>query len=185
LGVSAPSAVAPVAAAPVVEAAAAAVPVAEVPVAAAVSSVAATAGPSPIPVAAASAASDEVDPWPALFKIEFFTAIIAAAFLALLALAGPAPLFEPASGVVDPSKAPWYLLWMQQLFAWLHPQVVGFYLPLLVLVGLFAVPFIEDSREDRRVGLLVFGIFTLVLVVLTILGFASRSSGFGYPWIVG
>lgn len=143
--------------------------------------------PVAAPVAVEDIQSDEVDPWPALFKIEFLTAIISAAFLVLLALAAPAPLFEPASGVVDPSKAPWYLLWMEQLLAWLHPQVAGFYIPLLILVGLLAVPFIDrtTNREDRRVGLLVFGIFVLALVVLTILGFIARTSGFGYPWIAG
>lgn len=190
LGVSAPAAEqAPVAAAPqpvapVVEAPAA-------PVAAAPSEAPATLEPAGVaaePQVAslpAAAGSDEVDPWPALFRIEFFTAIISAVFLVLLALAGPAPLFEPASGVVDPSKAPWYLLWMQQLLAWLQPQVAAFFIPLLIIVGLFAVPFIDRStnREGRRVGLLVFGFFVLALVVLTILGFISRASGFGYPWL--
>ena len=143
--------------------------------------------PEAAPAAVEDIRPEEVDLWPALFKIEFFTAIISAVFLVLLALAAPAPLFEPASGVVDPSKAPWYLLWMQQLLAWLHPQVAGFYVPLLILVGLFAIPFIDHAtdREDRRVGLLVFGIFVLALAVLTILGFIARTSGFGYPWIIG
>ncbi|NOY56377.1 MAG: hypothetical protein GXP34_10385 [Actinobacteria bacterium] len=139
------------------------------------------------PVAAEDIQSDHVDPWPALFKIELFAAGVLAAFLVLLALAAPAPLFEPASGVVDPSKVPWYLLWIQQLLAWLHPQVAGFYVPMLILVGLLAIPFIDrtTNQEDRRVGLLVFGIFVLALVVLTILGFIARTSGFGYPWIAG
>ena len=188
LGVSAPAAeqapvaAAPQPAAPVVETPAAPVAPSEVPVTVEPAGVVAEPQAASLP---AAAGSDEVDPWPALFRIELFTAIISAVFLALLALAGPAPLFEPASGVVDPSKAPWYLLWMQQLLAWLQPQVAAFFIPLVIIVGLFAVPFIDRStdREGRRVGLLVFGFFVLALVVLTILGFISRASGFGYPWL--
>jgi len=189
LGVAAPAPAAPAAPAPVDVPTAAAAPVpAEVPPVAAAPVVAGTiAAPADLvaeaPVPASEA--DEVDPWPALFKIEFFTAILSAVFLVLLALAGPAPLFEPASGAVDPSKAPWYLLWLQQLLAWLQPQVAAFYLPLLIIVGLFAAPFVDraSDRAGRRVGILVFGFFVLALVVLTIVGFASRTTGFGYPWI--
>ncbi|GBD84770.1 hypothetical protein BMS3Abin02_01164 [bacterium BMS3Abin02] len=190
LGGAAPAEAVP-AAAPSTAAAVAREPVSE-PAASAVVPEAAVEGVSApatevTPAAAEDIQPEEVDLLPALFKIEFFAAIVSAVFLVLLALAAPAPLFAPASGVVDPSKAPWYLLWIQQLLAWLHPQVAGFYVPLLILVGLFAIPFIDHStnREDRRVGLLVFGIFVLALIVLTILGFIARTSGFGYPWIVG
>jgi hypothetical protein len=185
----------PVAAVPVaasVSEAAPAVPVAEaVPVAASVPE----AAPAAVPGAGSPAAgiptdaeavvpAGEVDAWPALFKIELVTAAVAFVFLVLLALAGPAPLFAPAGATVDPSKAPWYLLWLEQLLAWLPSQVAGFFVPLLLVAGAVAVPFVDPEKRtgSRRLVVMVFGLFVLTLVVLTLIGFASRSSGFGWPW---
>jgi hypothetical protein len=130
--------------------------------------------------------SDVVNAWPALFRIELVTAVLAAVILTLLSLAGPAPLLAQAGEVVDPSKAPWYLVWMEQLFAWLPLGIAGFFVPLLVIVGLFAVPFVDKNPDEgpssRKLALVLFGIFALAMLVLTLIGLASRSSGFGWPW---
>jgi hypothetical protein len=121
-----------------------------------------------------------------LYRVELVTAVISAVILALLALAGPAPVFRQAGGAADPSKIPWYLVWVAQLFAWMPRDAAGFFAPLLVIVGLFAVPFVdrnpESSASHRRFAIALFGIFVMVLVVLTVIGLINRPGGFGWPW---
>jgi hypothetical protein len=121
-----------------------------------------------------------------LYRVELVTAVISAVILALLALAGPAPVFRQAGGSADPSKIPWYLVWVAQLFAWMPRDAAGFFAPLLVIIGLFAVPFVDRNPDStpshRRFAIALFGVFVAVLVVLTVIGLISRPGGFGWPW---
>jgi len=121
-----------------------------------------------------------------LYRVELVTAVISAIILALLALAGPAPVFRQAGGAADPSRIPWYLVWVAQLFAWMPRDTAGFFAPLLVIIGLFAVPFVDRNPESnpshRRFAIALFGIFMAALLVLTVIGLINRPGGFGWPW---
>jgi len=121
-----------------------------------------------------------------LYRVELVTAVISAVILALLALAGPAPVFRQAGGAADPSKIPWYLVWVAQLFAWMPRDAAGFFAPLLVIVGLFAIPFVDKNPSShtshRRFAIALFGIFAAALAVLTVIGLINRPGGFGWPW---
>jgi hypothetical protein len=121
-----------------------------------------------------------------LYRVELATAVVSAVILALLALAGPAPVFRQAGGAADPSKIPWYLVWVAQLLAWIPREAAGFFAPLLVIVGLFAVPFVDRTTgtkvSSRRFALALFGIFVTALLVLTVIGLINRPGGFGWPW---
>jgi len=119
-----------------------------------------------------------------LFRVESVTAIISLVILSLLALAGPAPIFVQAGGVADPSKAPWFLVWVEQLLAWMPRTVAAFFVPAAIIVGLFAVPFLDrsSSKLPSRFARALFSVFVLGMIVLIVIGLIGRPTHFGWPW---
>ncbi len=69
----------------------------------------------------------------------------------LLALFLAAPLEEPANPEVtpNPAKAPWYFLGLQELVGY-SAFIGGVLIPLLVVVGLSAIPFMD--KEQQKLG---------------------------------
>ncbi len=119
-----------------------------------------------------------------LFRVESVTAIISLVILSLLALAGPAPIFVQAGGVADPSKAPWFLVWVEQLLAWMPRTVAAFFVPAAIIVGLFAVPFLDrsSSKLPSRFARALFSVFVVGMIVLIVIGLIGRPTHFGWPW---
>src|SRR5918992_3408954 len=133
---------------------------------------------------------DRVNVWPHLMAAEFVALLVVTATLTLFSVAVDAPLRELAnfSQTPNPSKAPWYFLGLQELLRYFHPQPAGVTIPTVIIIGLFAAPFIDrnpSTRPDsRKLAIVLFSFFILTFAVLTIIGMFFRGPGFNfiYPW---
>ena len=133
---------------------------------------------------------DRVNVWPHLMAAEFVSLLVVMAALTFFSVAVDAPLRELANfnQTPNPSKAPWYFLGLQELLRYLHPQVAGVTIPTVIIIALFAWPFIDRNPstrpDDRKVAIVLFSFFMLSFAVLTIIGMFFRGPGFNfvYPW---
>ncbi len=133
---------------------------------------------------------DRVNVWPHLMAAEFVSLLVVMAALTFFSVAVDAPLRELANfnQTPNPSKAPWYFLGLQELLRYLHPQVAGVTIPTVIIIALFAGPFIDRNPstrpDDRKLAIVLFSFFVLSFAVLTIIGMFFRGPGFNfvYPW---
>jgi hypothetical protein len=86
--------------------------------------------------------------WPDLVYIELICMVAVTAFLILWSLALPAPLEQPADPLQtpNPSKAPWYFLGLQEMLVYFDPWMSGVVLPLLIIFGLSAIPYLDKNK---------------------------------------
>lgn len=86
--------------------------------------------------------------WPDLVYIELICMVAVTAFLILWSLALPAPLEQPADPLQtpNPSKAPWYFLGLQEMLVYFDPWLSGVVLPLLIICGLAAIPYLDKNK---------------------------------------
>jgi quinol-cytochrome oxidoreductase complex cytochrome b subunit len=82
---------------------------------------------------------------PSLLAREFVTALVLVASVLVISVAFDAGLAEPANPGMspNPAKAPWYFLGLQELLLHFHPTWAVVILPGLVLLGLFAIPYLR------------------------------------------
>lgn len=105
------------------------------------------------PVAKAKKESDDkIFVWPDLVAEEFVAALFFTALLFAWSLWINAPLEEPANGnrTPNPSRAPWYFIGLQELLVYFDPWIAGVILPGLIIVGLIAIPYIDN--DNRGIG---------------------------------
>ncbi len=87
-----------------------------------------------------------------LFFREFITAALVAAGLVFLSLLLPIPIGLAANlnaGVAD-VRAPWIFIWVQDLLRVIPPLWAGIIAPLVVLVALALIPFIDRRGSNGR-----------------------------------
>ncbi|HVF54259.1 MAG TPA: menaquinol-cytochrome c reductase cytochrome b subunit [Actinomycetota bacterium] len=133
---------------------------------------------------------DRVNVWPHLMAAEFTALLIVMAIITIFSIAVDAPLRELANfnQTPNPSKAPWYFLGLQELLRYFHPQVAGVTIPQVVIIVLFAWPFLDRNPstrpDDRKLAIVLFSFFVLGFAVLTIIGMFFRGPGFNFvmPW---
>ena len=131
---------------------------------------------------------DSVMVWPQLVVRHAVAALAVMVTVLMLALAFNAPLREMANPTVtpNPEKAPWYFAALQELLFRFHPLVAGVLVPTAIIVGLFALPYIDrnpDTRiRNRKVAVATFTIFMVAWIVLTVIGFAFRGPNWGWVW---
>ena len=133
---------------------------------------------------------DRVNVWPHLMAAEFVSLLVMTAVLTIFSVAVDDPLQELANfnQTPNPSKAPWYFLGLQELLRYFHPQVAGVTIPTVIIIALFAAPFIDRNPstrpDDRKLAIVLFSFFMLSFSVLVILGMFFRGPGFNfvYPW---
>ena len=89
--------------------------------------------------------------WPHLFYIEFLVVLGVVALLLFLSLYVGAPLEEEASRdtTPNPMKAPWYFLGLQELLVFFDPWIAGVGIPVLIIIGLMLIPFLDLNRKGR------------------------------------
>ena len=116
---------------------------------------------------------EQVLVWPDLVYTELVCMLVLTTILILWGVALPAPIEEPASSVKtpNPSKAPWYFLGLQEMLVYYDPWMAGVVLPLVIIGGLMAIPYIDFNRKgngyycynDRKVsvGIFLFGFLPL------------------------
>src|SRR5918992_1884877 len=133
---------------------------------------------------------DRVNVWPHLMAAEFISLLVVMALLTFFSVAVDAPLRELANfnQTPNPSKAPWYFLGLQELLRYFHPQVAGVTIPTVIILALFAAPFLDRNPstkpDDRKLAIVLFSFFLLSFAVLTIIGMFFRGPGFNFvfPW---
>jgi len=113
---------------------------------------------------------DKVLVWPDLVYTELIAMIVVTVLLTVWAIELKAPLEQPATSAKapNPSKAPWYFLGLQEMLVYYDPWMAGIVLPLMIINGLIAIPYIDFNSKGN-------GYFTFVqrkfAIVLFLLGF--------------
>jgi quinol-cytochrome oxidoreductase complex cytochrome b subunit len=131
---------------------------------------------------------DMVMVWPHLLVRHAVAAMAVLLLVLLLGVFVDAPLRDVANPTLtpNPEKAPWYFAALQELLAHFHPLVAGVLIPTAIIVGLFALPYIDRSLfvqpRHRRVAVATFTTFLVIFVILTIIGFAFRGPNWGWVW---
>ena len=133
---------------------------------------------------------DRVNTWPHLMAAEFVALLVVMAALTIFSVVVDAPLRQLANfnQTPNPSKAPWYFLGLQELLRYWHPQVAGVTVPTVVIIGLFAAPFIDrnpsTNPDDRKLAIVLFSFFVISSALLVIIGMFFRGPGFNwvFPW---
>jgi menaquinol-cytochrome c reductase cytochrome b/c subunit len=133
---------------------------------------------------------DRVNVWPHLMAAEMVSLLVVLATVTIFSIMVDAPLRELANfnQTPNPSKAPWYFLGLQELLRYFHPQVAGVTIPTVIIIALFAAPYIDrnpsTSPDDRKLAIVLFSFFMLTFAVLTIIGMFFRGPGFNFvfPW---
>ena len=95
----------------------------------------------------------EVDAMPHLIVREAATALLVLAVILVISMFFNAPLAEQANPGLspNPTKAPWYFMGLQELLMHFHPVFAVLVIPLLTLVVVFAIPWIDPSAESTGV----------------------------------
>jgi quinol-cytochrome oxidoreductase complex cytochrome b subunit len=147
--------------------------------------------------------SETVASSPNLTRRILLVTLLTTLVVCLLSLVVPTPLEEPANPRVtpNPAKAPWYFLWLQELVTITTVRLGGFtingaliggiILPGVIVAALALWPFFDRSpvatvgvwfARDRRRQNIVFLVFVLVVVALTILGTFLRGPYWEIYW---
>lgn len=132
------------------------------------------------PVEAAASHDDEptVPFFPDQFMREFWMAIGITALFFVMALLKPIfglEVGEPADPMVTPEhiKPEWYFLAIYQVLKYV-PKTPGAVLPILIVVALMVLPFLNGAPDVDRSGprrrLAVVVVLALVFAVFTVLG---------------
>ncbi len=133
---------------------------------------------------------DRVNVWPHLMAAEFVALLVLMAALTIFSVVVDAPLRQLANfnQTPNPSKAPWYFLGLQELLRYWHPQVAGVTIPTVIIIGLFAWPFLDRNPstrpDDRKLAIVLFTFFVISFATLNIIGMFFRGPGFNFvfPW---
>ncbi len=101
--------------------------------------------------------NEEVYVWPDLVYSEYIACILVTVLLVVWSILLKAPLESPAdpSDSPNPSKAPWYFLGLQEMLVYFDPWIAGVVMPLLIVTGLIAIPYLDFNPKGR-------GYFTFV-----------------------
>lgn len=96
-------------------------------------------------------AGDEVFVWPSLVHLELLAALAVGVLLGVWALSANAPLGEIANPTrtENPAKAPWYFVGLQELLVYFDPWIAGVMLPLTILFGLMAIPYMDPNPQGN------------------------------------
>lgn len=121
---------------------------------------------------------DTVPSWPHLLRAELVVFMVTMLVCVVLGVVADAPLKELANPAVpeNPAKAPWYFLGLQEMVSY-SAFMGGLVIPLIVVVGLGLIPYLDREPEDAGVYLsgergkrvavqsLIFGAAAAVLAV--------------------
>jgi len=100
-----------------------------------------------------AACGPEVDTMPHLIVREVAMALVLLAVVLLISMFFDAPLADKANPGLspNPTKAPWYFMGIQEMLMHFHPVFSLLVIPLLLVSGLFALPYINSTAETAGV----------------------------------
>jgi len=137
-------------------------------------------------------AADEVATWPHLVKREFIAALTAIILLWVLSILVNSPLEEKANPALtpNPAKAPWYFVGLQELLAYFDPWIAGVMIPIFVLLGLAAIPYLDINRAGsgeygfgkRKLAVSIFTFGFLLWFALIFIGLFMRGPSWAWYW---
>ena len=109
---------------------------------------------------------EKVWTWPNLVYTELMAGTLCVVVLVIWSIFLKAPLEEPANPTwaPNPAKAPWYFLGLQEMLVYFDPWMAGVVLPVLIIVGLIAIPFIDTNPKGN-------GYYTIAQRKVAIVGF--------------
>jgi quinol-cytochrome oxidoreductase complex cytochrome b subunit len=124
--------------------------------------------------------------WPHLFWAELAVFMVSVASTLVLSFYWDAPLKELANPAIpeNPAKAPWYFLGIQELVSY-SAFTGGLMIPLIVVIGLALIPFLDRRSEGEGTWFgtagekLVF-LYSLVFAVLVTVGMLVLTVNFGW-----
>lgn len=114
--------------------------------------------------------------FPDHFLSEYAVMLLVILVLIILSFFIRAPLEEKADPTTTPlgARSPWYFLFLYQLLKYV-PKVVGvFWIPLISIVLLLALPFLDRNpsrrMKDRPIMVILGVIAVIAILILTYLG---------------
>jgi quinol-cytochrome oxidoreductase complex cytochrome b subunit len=129
--------------------------------------------------------------WPDLLFRELLAALLCLVGLAVVSLLLNAPLEDPAdpTRTPNPAKAPWYFVGLQELLTRFDPWMAGVVIPILVVLGLCLIPYIDPTRHaqgvysvrERPLASTIFITGMAGWIALTVIGLWCR--GPDWSWI--
>lgn len=135
----------------------------------------------------------EVHAWPYLLRMEFLASIIVTVILIVWSITLNAPLEELSNPnlTMNPAKAPWYFLGLQEMLVYFDPWIAGVVMPTLIIVGLMAIPYIDENplgggyytlrQRKFAIGTFCFG-FMLLWLAMVMIGTFLRGPGWVWFW---
>lgn len=131
--------------------------------------------------------------WPYLLRIELIAALVVMLVLIVWSIVLDAPLEQLAdpTRTPNPSKAPWYFLGLQELLVYFDPWIAGVALPLLIILGLCLIPYLDvnpagsgyHAWRSRRFAIPVFLFgFVGLWLGLILVGTFCRGPGWNWFW---
>ncbi|MEK7733250.1 MAG: cytochrome C [Planctomycetota bacterium] len=141
----------------------------------------------------ADISESELPTWPYLVRKEFLAAIICMIILIVWSVMLDAPLEELSDSTMtpNPAKAPWYFLGLQEMLVYFDPWIAGVVFPMLIVVGLMAIPYIDINPKgngyytfrERKFAMLTFCFgFHVLWILLIIVGVFMRGPGWLWFW---
>ncbi len=138
-----------------------------------------------------SADGETVLAWPDVVYVELIGMILGMVVLIVWSLLVRAPLEQPANPAItpNPSKAPWYFVGLQEMLVYFDPSVAGVIIPVLIIFGLLAIPYIDRNPQgngyytirQRRFAYVVFQFgFLQLWVMLILLGTFFRGPNWSF-----
>ena len=135
----------------------------------------------------------ELPTWPFLVRKEFLAAILCLIILIVWSILLDAPLEELSDPTMtpNPAKAPWYFLGLQEMLVYFDPWIAGVAFPMLIIIGLMAIPYIDINPKgngyytfkERKFAMLAFCFgFHVLWILLIIVGVFMRGPGWLWFW---
>ena len=135
----------------------------------------------------------EIPTWPYLIRKEFLAAIICTIILIVWSILLDAPLEELSDSTMtpNPAKAPWYFLGLQEMLVYFDPWIAGVAFPMLIIIGLMAIPYVDFNPKgngyytlkERKFAMFTFCFgFHILWLLLIIVGVFMRGPGWLWFW---
>lgn len=132
--------------------------------------------------------------FPDLVSREFLAIILSFIVLSIWSLTVDAPLKAIAdpNWTENPAKAPWYFVGLQEVLVYFDPWIAGVGIPVLIIIGLMAIPYLDPNPKgvgmynlrDRPFAVSMFMVGYILWFVLIIYGqyFRGPNWQFYWPW---
>ena len=148
------------------------------------------------------APEDTVETFPHYLILLTICSLAVTLVLFIISLFFDAPLEDLANPFItpNPGKAPWYFTGIQELIHYTtKPVIPAIIIPLLIIIWLFLIPYIDIKPktrlssllnqifiggEKRKMLIILFTIFIFAALILTVIGslFRGENWSFVFPW---